>query len=129
MPIPSGSRCPGSGMQMVPRNYVIRSIEPADREKNAWRVARAEEDGNFEEAEAIKRSFEEWEREQGQTRERLVCPICGDAWLSPTARGTSRPHARRDIEQPSWDRVRQLRENIKALEVELDRILQALEPD
>ena len=71
----------------------------------------------------------EWEQEQGQMREKLVCAVCGDAWLTPTARGTARPHVRRDIDQPSWGRIRQLRDDIKTLEAELDRLLQALEPD
>ena len=116
-------------MQMVSRTYVIRTIEPADREKNAWQIVRAEERGDPEEAEIIKRVFAEWEQEQGQPRERLVCPVCGDGWLSPTARGPSRPHVRRDVEHPSWDKLRQLREDIKTLETELDRLLGQLEPD
>ena len=115
-------------MQMVSRTYVIRNIEPADREKNALRITRAEERGDLDEAEIIKRHFDEWEREQGQTREQMVCAVCGDVWLTPTGRGTARPHARRDLEQPSWDRVREIRKDIQTLEAELDRLLQALEP-
>ena len=129
MPIPPGSRCPGSGRQMVSRTYIIRHIEPADRDKHVWSVARAEERGDLDEVEIIKRHFFEWEQEQGQMREKLVCAVCGDAWLTPTARGTARPHVRRDIDQPSWGRIRQLRDDIKTLEAELDRLLQALEPD
>jgi hypothetical protein len=114
-------------MQMVSRTYVIRNIEPADREKNALRITRAEERGDAEEAEIIKRHFDDWEREQGQTREQLVCAICGDVWLTPTGKGTARPHARRDMEEPTWDKVRQIRKDIQTLEAELDRLLQALE--
>ena len=66
-------------MQMVSRTYVIRNIEPADQEKNAMRVARAEERGDRDEAEIIKRHFDQWEKEQGQTREQLVCAVCGEA--------------------------------------------------
>lgn len=114
---------------MVSRTYVIRHIEPADRDKNAWRIAQAEERGDPEEAELIKRHFDEWEKDQGQSRDQLVCAVCGDVWLTPTAKGTARPHARRDVEHPSWDKVRQLRKDIQTLEAELDRLLQALEPD
>jgi hypothetical protein len=115
-------------MQMVSRTYVIRNIDPADREKNAWRVARARERGDAEEAEIIRHHFNEWEKEQGQTRDQMVCAICGDVWLAPTGKGTARPHARRDLEQQSWDKVRQIRKDIQTLEAELDRLLQALEP-
>jgi hypothetical protein len=125
----AASICPGSGMQMVPRTYVTRKIEPADRQEHQSRMARAEQDGDDEWIEIIKQAFEEWERSQGQTYERLVCPVCGDGLLIPTRKGTSRPHARRDGDQPSWDRVRHLREDIKALEAELDRQLKRLEPD
>ena len=115
-------------MQMVSRTYVIRKIEPEDREKHGWRIARAEERGDAEEVDIIQSLFDEWEKEQGQTREQLVCAVCGDVWLTPTAKGTARAHARRDLEQPSWDKVRQVRKDIQILETELDRLLQALEP-
>jgi hypothetical protein len=55
MTLPPGSRCPGGGMQMVSRIYVVRKIESAHREKHAWRIARAEERGDPDEAEIIKR--------------------------------------------------------------------------
>jgi hypothetical protein len=116
-------------MQMVSRTYQLRHIEPADREENTRRATRARERGDDEEAEIIERLFEEWERDQGQQRERMVCAVCGDAWLTPTARGTARPHTRRDVDQPSWDKVRQIRQDIKTLEAELDRLLLGLEPD
>jgi len=93
------------------------------------RLAHARERGDADEVEAIVLVFEDWERDQGQTRDRLACAVCGDAWLTPTGRGTSRPHARRDAESSSLDRVRQLRKDIQTLETELDRQLSALEPD
>ncbi len=99
-------------MQMVSRTHVIRNIEPADREKNALHIAQAEERGDLEEAEIIERHFDEWGKEQGQTREQLVCAVCGDVWLTPTSKGTARPHARRDVQEPSWDKVRQIRKEI-----------------
>ena len=114
-------------MQMVPRTYVTRSIEDTDRADHARRLARAEERGDLEELEIIKESFSRWEQEQGSKYERLACPVCRDGFLVPTASGTSRPHARRDWTQPSWDRVRRLRKDIEALQAELDRVLQSLE--
>ena len=42
--------------------------------------------------------------------------------------GTARRHQRRDREVASWDRVRQLRKDLAALQDELDRLLSALEP-
>jgi hypothetical protein len=33
------------------------------------------------------------------------------------------------VDAPSWDKVRQLRKEIKVLHEELDRMLDALEPD
>lgn len=58
-----------------------------------------------------------------------TCPVCGSTWLSPTRSGTARPHARYDAEAPSWDKVRLLRKEIRALQDELDRALEHLEPD
>lgn len=113
---------------MVPRSYQIRHIGEADRADNAWRIERAEARGDPEEAQILKDVFAEWEQEQGQTRERLVCAVCGDPWLSPTAKETARPHRRRDVAAPSWDRVRELRQDIQTLQAELERVLEALEP-
>ena len=76
----------------------------------------------------IRQGFEEWEAEQGQTREQLVCPICGDAWLTPTSKGTARPHAGGKPTE-GWDAVRQLRDDIKTLEAELHKVLRSLEAD
>ena len=121
-------RCPGSGMTMVSRSYLIRQITDADREDNSCEIERCMERGDPELAEIVRDLFEEWEREQGQTKERLVCAVCGSWWLSPTSKGTARPHRRDDIGAPSWDRARQLREDIKVLQNELDRVLEALEP-
>ena len=118
------SRCPGSGMKMVPRTYRVRNIEGSDRAK--W--AQAEEArGELDMAEMTRESLRQWEREQGQEKEALVCPVCGNSWLTPTARGTSRPHRRGGQHEPSWDRVRQLRAAIQTLQSELDQELEALE--
>jgi len=107
---------------------VIRQIEEADRQEYAHRIASAEARGELDEAQAWRKAFADWEREQGQERERLVCPICGSIWLAPTAKGTSRPHRRYDISAASWDRVRELRADIQTLQAELDRLLDELEP-
>src|SRR5205085_2662169 len=105
MPIPPNSRCPGSGMKMVSRTYAIRQIEESDREEHARQIARAEERDDSDWVEAVRQSFKRWEDEQGQQKERLVCPVCGDGWLVPTSKGTSRPHVRREWNPPTWDRV------------------------
>jgi hypothetical protein len=122
-------RCPGSGMQMISRSYVVRKIEPADRAKNDLWIKHAEERGDLDEAAAVRDSFAEWEKEQGFTRERLMCAVCGNAWLSPTSKGTARAHRRDDDpDKPTWDAARRLRQDIKTLQAELDRVLDLLEP-
>jgi putative intracellular protease/amidase len=113
---------------MVSQTYVIRTIEPEDRAKNERWIEHAQKRGDIEEAAAVRDSFAQWEREQGQHRERLVCSICGSPWLSPTAGGTARVHRRHDDAAPSWDKVRRLQKEIKAMQAELDRLLDALEP-
>ena len=127
MTLAPDSRCPGSGARMIFRTYVVRRIEAGDRAEHALRLGRAEARDDPDDCLMLQRDFEEWERDQGQSRERLVCAVCGDAWLTPTARGTSRPHARRDTERATWDQVRQVRRDIGTLEAELDRLLHALE--
>jgi len=122
-------RCPGSGMGMVSRSYVIRKIEQVDREQNELRVKRAAARGDYEEAEIIKDSFMVWEKEQGLPRERLVCAVCGSIWLTPTASGTARPHRRDEAARPTWDKARQLRKDIQTLQTELDRVLDSLAPE
>ncbi len=114
-------------MTMVSRIYKIRAIEPADLAKNERFIEWAKARGDVDQAQAYRDSLAEWEKEQGQEREQLVCAVCGSPWLTPTARGTSRPHRRHDVEQPSGDKARQLRKEIQALEAELDRVLNALE--
>jgi rubrerythrin len=113
---------------MVARSYTVRAIAAADREQyDRWiRAAEGRRDGD--EAESYREALATWERDQGQPREVLVCAVCGDAWLSPTAKGTARRHQRRDREAASWDQVRQLRKDLAALQDELDRLLAALEP-
>jgi hypothetical protein len=113
---------------MVSRTYTVRKIEPADRAKNERFVEWAEARGDMEQAQAYRESLAQWETQQGQEKEKLVCAVCGTPWLSPTARGTARPHRRHDVEEPSWDKVRLLRKDIQALQTELDRVIDALEP-
>lgn len=112
---------------MVPRTYVIRHITDEDRAKNAWFIEKAEARGDQEEAEAYRRSLTQWEQEQGQTREKLVCPVCGDSWLVPTSRGTSPPHVRHDSDRPTLEKARQLQKDIKVLQDELERVLSELD--
>jgi hypothetical protein len=121
-------RCPGTGIGMVSTTYEIRKLEPSDRADLDWRARRAEARGDHEEAAGYRESILEWEKEQGQERERLVCAVCRSPWLKPTAAGTARPHRRDDIAQPSWGNVRQLRKEIQILQAELDRVLDKLEP-
>ena len=128
MNLPVEQRCPGSGISMVPRTYEIRKITDDDRANYLLRIERCEARGDHEEAEGHRQFLADWEREQGESRERLVCAVCGAQWLSPTAKGTARPHRRDDSAGPSWDRVRQLRKDIQALQEDLDRQLEALEP-
>ena len=106
---------------MVTRTYLVRQIEEGDRAKwEGW--AQAEEArGEFDRAQMARDSLRQWEAEEGQEKEELVCPICQRGCLKPTARGTSRLHTRRDIPLPSWGRLRQLRKDIQALQAELDR--------
>jgi predicted RNA-binding Zn-ribbon protein involved in translation (DUF1610 family) len=120
-------RCPGGGTQLVTRTYTVRKIEPEDRARWARFAQDARDRGDLEEAEGYERSLAEWEKEQGQQREQLVCPVCGNSHV-PTSRGTSRPHRRTGANQPTWEKARQLREDIQVLQAELDRVLEALEP-
>jgi hypothetical protein len=113
---------------MVAWTYVIRQIEDSDRVDRERQIKSAEARGDYEEAQIIKETFSRWEREQGQQKEKLVCPVCGDPMLVPTAKGISRPHTRHNWAPPSWDRVRQLRKDIETLHAELDRVLESLEP-
>ena len=70
-----------------------------------------------------------WEAEQGQENGVLVCPVCECSWLSPTARGTSRPYRRWGERQSSRERVRQLRRDIQTLQGELDQELEMLQEE
>ena len=115
-------------MMMVSRRYTVRTIEPQDRAKYARFAQNARDRGDPEEAADYEKSLADWEKEQGAERERLACPVCGDSLLVPTSRGTSRPHRRSSLDRPSWEKARQLRNEIKVLQAELDRTLDALEP-
>src|SRR5438046_3045952 len=46
-------RCPGSGMRLVSRSYVVRKIESADRQKYDLWAKHAEERGELDEAAGI----------------------------------------------------------------------------
>ncbi|HUY25468.1 MAG TPA: hypothetical protein VMV09_09235 [Candidatus Saccharimonadales bacterium] len=72
-------------------------------------------------------SLRTWESEHGQESEVLACPVWGNSFLSPTAKGTSRPHRRWVVPQASRDRVRELRRDVAALQSELDQALDLLE--
>ena len=124
---PPEGRCPGGGLKMVLRTYRIRPIADSDQADHEWHVERAEARGDFEGAQIFRESLQRWEAEQGQENEVLVCPVCECSWLTPTARGTARPHRRWGQREPSWGRVRQLRGDIQALQAELDKELDALE--
>ena len=124
----SSPPCLGSGVRMVSRSYTVSAPSAADREKFERFARAAQTRGDSEEAEAYRETISNWEKDQGQTREVLVCAVCGDRWLSPTAKGTARRHQRRDGEEASWDRVRQVRKDLAALQEELDRLLASLEP-
>lgn len=120
--------CSGSGLRMVPRTYKVRAPTEADRERNERFINAAAARGDLDEAQLYRESFAKWGTEQGEEHEVLVCAICDDRWLKPTAKGTARPHRRRDGAVASWDRVRQLRKELAALQEELDRVLTELEP-
>lgn len=95
---------------MLSRKYIIRHVEAHDRALQVRRMERAEAGGDPEEVREIADSYAQWEKEQGEVRERLVCAVCGSIWLSPTANGLARPHRRDDeTEKPTWDKVRSLR--------------------
>lgn len=93
-------RCRGSGMKMVTRTYRVRQIEESDRAKwEGW--AQAEEArGEFDMAQMTRESLRQWEKEQGQEKEELVCPVCQRQWLGqppvapldPTHGGTCLSH-------------------------------------
>jgi hypothetical protein len=95
-------------MRMVPRTYVVREITPEDRAKYTRFAQNARDGGDIEEAADYEKSLTEWEKEQGQERGRLACPVCGGSFLVPTSQGTSRPHRRSGLDEPSWEKVRQL---------------------
>lgn len=123
------SRCPRSGTQLVARTFVIRNVEESDRAKwDGW-VRAEEERGEFDMAQMTRDNLRKREREEGQGRVELVCPICQRRFLVPIAKGTSRTHTRWGVRQSSWDRVRQIRMDIQALEAELDRELDRLEEE
>lgn len=111
------------------RTYRVREVTDSDRQKYAGMVRAAESRGDLDDAASYREALATWEKEQGEEREALVCAVCGDPWLTPTAKGVARRHQRRDGGAASWGRVRELRKEIATLNEELDRQLLALEPD
>lgn len=65
---------------MVTRNYTVRDIAAADREKYDRWIKAAEGRGDADEAKSYRESLSKWEAEQGQEREVLACAVCGDTW-------------------------------------------------
>lgn len=114
-------RCASGGLAMISRTYKARNIEPEDRANYARFAQNARDRGDFEQAADYEKAVADWEKEQGQERERLACPVCGDAFLVPTSRATSRPHRRSGSDQLSWEKARLLRKEIRTLQDELDR--------
>jgi hypothetical protein len=113
---------------MVEVNYLVRHIQPEDREKNRFNVQRALDRGDEEDARVIQEVFAEREREQDSTKTVLVCSVCNHRLLSPTRDGRARRHSRWSIEPEGWYQVWQLMKQIQVLQAELDRLLRALEP-
>jgi hypothetical protein len=120
--------CPGSGLPLAEVDYLVRQIEPEDREKHQRDVQRALDRGDQEEAEVIEEVFANWERDQGQTRTVLVCSVCQDRYVSATKNGLARRHTRWTTEQLTWSRVRFLMKQIETLQAELHSVLESLEP-
>lgn len=115
-------------MQLISTTYEVRAITAEDRARHEIALQRAEARGEPDDVAAEKKSFKEWIAEQGQHKERLLCPVCLTPWLAPTSKGTARAH-RASRSGPSWDKVRLLRKTIAEMQAELNRMLDALEPD
>lgn len=126
--MPSYPRCAGTGMQLISTTYEVRAITDEDRARHELAIQRAEARGDSDDVAAEKHVFAEWVAEQGQRKERLLCPVCLTPWLVPTSKGTARPH-RAAADGPSWDKVRLLRKTIAEMQAELNRMLDVLEPD
>jgi len=108
--------------------YEVRAITAEDRARHELAIRRAEARGEADDVAAEKRVFEEWIAEQGQRKERLLCPVCLTPWLVPTSKGTAGAH-RAAVDGPSSDKVRLLRKTIAEMQAELNRMLDVLEPD
>lgn len=113
---------------MVKRDYIVRRIDPEDREKHRIDVQRALDRGDAEDARIVEEVFAEWERDQGTQKTVLVCSVCHDRFVTPKRDGCARRHSRRSNEEPSWNQVWSLMKQIQTLQAELDRVLHALEP-
>ncbi|MGA7088925.1 MAG: hypothetical protein WB116_11750 [Candidatus Dormiibacterota bacterium] len=87
------SSCQGSGLLMVYRSFLVRQIDASDRAKwEGWAQAE-EERGEFEAAQGTRDFLQKWEAEQGQSKEELVCPICGEPVVeADRQRHLSAPH-------------------------------------
>ncbi len=113
---------------MVEVDYVVRRIEPEDREKHQRDLQRALDRGDEEQARIIEEVFGKWERDQGTQNTALVCSVCQDPWLTPTRDGRARRHTRWSTGQPTWDQVWRLMKQIQTLQAELEQMLRQLEP-
>jgi len=115
-------------MRPISTSYEVRAITAEDRARHELAIRRAEARGEADDVAAEKRVFEEWIAEQGQRKERLLCPVCLTPWLVPTSKGTAGAH-RAAVDGPSSDKVRLLRKTIAEMQAELNRMLDVLEPD
>ena len=115
-------------MRLISTTYVVRAITAEDRARHEIALERAEARGEPDDVAAEKQVFEEWVTEQGKSKERLLCAVCLTPWLTPTSTGTARSH-RAANDGPSWDKVRLLRRTIAEMQAELNRMLDALEPE
>ena len=113
---------------MLPRTYVIRVTDEV-RRRYEDRIDRYEASGETEEAESWREALAQVEANDGQEHEELVCAVCGYRYLKPTHSGKARPHKAAAPRAASWDEMRELRTAIAAMQAELDRMLDQLEPD
>ena len=129
MPVPRhDQRCPGSGLPMRASTSVTRVTDEVRRRYDDH-IERYEALGEPEEAASLRAALAQLEAHDGHPHEVLVCAVCGSRYLTPTRSGNARPHKGANWRAPSWDEVRELRKTIAAMQAELDRMLDELDPD